>query len=219
MVPHKPLTGLNIRGSIPPYGAMHAENTTPPKPLSLLQEPGVVAVLAEMRALNAGLEVLETHSKREPAFEVIREFATNFVPETFGDSVKLAAMKLVVGEPPPKLERPRFHSSKEQFAADVVSFAWYSWATGNAKQAQKLLEGLYAREQEPTTGAVHLLTLSFWASAVMLLIQDDPTNAKRFFRRALDLGSQFGTESHVIISWAYLATQVTSRRLLAPLTL
>jgi hypothetical protein len=219
MVPYKPLTALDIRGTIPSYGTMHAESSPSPKPLSLLQEPGVVAVLAEMRALNAGLDVLETRSKREPAFATIREFAASFVSEDFGDSVKLAAMKLCIGEPPPKLERPRFHSSKEQFVADVVSFAWYSWATGNSKQAQKLLEDLYARDQEPTTGALHLLTLSFWASAVMLLVQNDPTNAKRFFKRALDLGSHFGTESHVIISWAYLATQVTARRSLVPLTL
>ena len=55
-------------------------------------------------------------------------------------------------------------------------------------------------------GAVETLSLNFWARAIELLVQEQRIEAKRFFERATEVGSQFGTRTNPSVCWSYAAS-------------
>ena len=77
------------------------------------------------------------------------------------------------------------------------------WASGHKLRAQEILDRPVS---EQGGGEIHLMALGFWCHAVGDLIHGDLEEARRYFKRALEVGAQFGTESSVAIQWAYVGT-------------
>lgn len=179
--------------------------------------PEVARVAHEMAALQAALLVVEQAAAPKQARLLVRTYLAHLDPATTEERVIEAALRRILGKEvtkPPheaKAPPPPLSVDWEAHVADVVSFAWSSWAANDNKRAVDAVKGLRGRRKSREafsgrTGAIHLLTLSFWSQATLLLIEEDRIGAKRFFKRALELGSQFGTESHPMISWAYAAS-------------
>ncbi len=181
--------------------------------------PEVARVSHEMAALQAALEVVEKTTAPKEAQLLVRTYLAHLDPATTEERVIETAMRRILGKavakppqagkmPPPP---PPLDMDWEAHVADVVSFAWSSWAANDNRRAVEAVKALHSTHKNREvfsgkSGAIHLLTLSFWSQATLLLIEEKHEEARRFFKRALELGSQFGTESHPMISWAYAAS-------------
>jgi hypothetical protein len=177
-------------------------------------EGPVVRILHEMDALNAALRVVESGGDVDEARLLGRTFLARLDPETVEQRVIEASLQLILKEPvdnaivdgaPPR-------NPWEEHVAAAVATSWLAWAAGDKPRAQAQIKRLRAKRKTTVeafkgrTGAIHLLTLYFWSQAVSELLLEDRRSARRFFKRAIELGGQFGTNSHPMISWAYAAS-------------
>lgn len=82
--------------------------------------------------------------------------------------------------------------------------AWMLWAAGRTEEAKTTL-----RTSDPA-GAVgseiHMMTLGPWWLGVDALLREDSQEARRYFRRSTEMGSQLGTETNNAIQWSFVAT-------------
>ena len=176
-------------------------------PAFVFQGREVSHVVREMHALQAAQLVVERGDDPGPAQFLVEEYRAEFEPESLEESVIDVALRRILGAPDARFASDeRRRTPREALIADSTAIAWATWASGSPKEANLLLKRLEGKTKRETGGAIHLLTLSFWRQATALLIEGDSFGARRFFKRAMDLGSQFGTESHPMISWAYAAS-------------
>lgn len=134
-----------------------------------------------------------------------------YEPRTYSEEVIEAAMQLIVGEDIVALDEPLLRRPWEAYVSDATGCAWVDLARGKTALAAREIRRLRKRPipREPAasrSGAIHLLALYFWGEAILQLSSENRKSAHKFYRRALELGSQFGTESHPVISWTYAAT-------------
>lgn len=172
----------------------------------------VSTIIFEMSALNAALSAIDAGLDIEEARTLVRSaLKRKSVPETLDEHVVIAAMRRISGEvvvvPSVKIHKDPW----DRRLADVTATSWLAWAKGEftpaLSQLPPLLRDHDERDKIPgEDGAIQLLSISFWGEAVVQLAKGDLVAAHRFFRRALELGSQFGTETHPIVSWSYAAS-------------
>lgn len=167
--------------------------------------------IREMRVLRAATLVAETGARPDATRELVQDFLSLYVPKTHDEEVIVAAMQLIAGEPIVALDEPRPRRPWEAYVSDVTGCAWVDWARGKtalaAREIRRLRKHPVPREPAASrSGAIHLLALYFWGEAILQLSSKNRKSAHKFYRRALELGSQFGTESHPVISWTYAAT-------------
>lgn len=168
--------------------------------------------MAEADALDTALEAIENPARIREAREALKALPrgeSGNLPEMI---VRRAIAKLL-GEP--------FHEGVPTLHWEGVSWegacyeagllAWLSWADGEVDDAARRIQtvrdsqrSLEACDGRP--GAIHLLSLYLWLGAIDRLAHGDREEAKRLWRRAMDVGSQYGTESHPAIRWTYAAS-------------
>lgn len=172
--------------------------------------PSVGRIAHEMGALQAVQLVVEGHGDPGEARLLCRTYLARLEPESLEERVIAAALRRILCRPMvvPGHGEPRTEPW-EACMADTVALAWMSWAAGDcggALATAKRFTTVQKKHGTGKAGAIHLLTLSFWSEAVTLLSEGDLAGARRFFKRAIELGSQFGTDSHPMVSWAYAAS-------------
>jgi hypothetical protein len=96
----------------------------------------------------------------------------------------------------------------EQWVFEVIARAWCAWAgdTGRAESLKALKDLPVPTGPLPEGGALHLMAMQPWAQAVHALLEADPVEARRWFRRATELSSQCGTETNSAVQWSYAAS-------------
>lgn len=174
-------------------------------------DPSVARIAHEMDALQASLKVVEEGADPDEARLLGRTYLGRLEPSTIEEHVIEASLLRILGrsvEAPICLPRER---PWEAHVAEVVALSWLAWAGNDNDRAHALVKSLRSCQKQKETftgqgGAIHLLTLYFWSQAVELLVNADRPGARRFFKRAIEMGSQFGTDSHPMISWAYAAS-------------
>ena len=126
--------------------------------------------------------------------------------ETIEDYVTWCAMMRVYwGDVPTPTHIEDDTENPERALFLVTSWAWMMWASGSAREiALKELEGVNLLDEG--TSVLHHLALTNWAKATIALLKDDHNEAKRRYRRALDVGGRFGTETNTVVVWTYIAT-------------
>jgi hypothetical protein len=164
-----------------------------------------------MDALQATLQVVDRGGSRDRARLLGRTFLARLEPKAVDELITEAALQRILGRPIPSPTFTPCPGPWERHVAETAAIAWLLWASGKGPQACEVVHLLRSRQKEKETfsgqgGALHLLTLSFWTEATTHLVGGDPIGARRFFKRALSMGSQFGTDSHPMISWAYVAS-------------
>ena len=133
-------------------------------------------------------------------------------PESTEEAVTMAALQRILKRPVTAGITDLVPTPWEDHMADLAALAWTAWAASDRLKAEAVLFTLRSKRRQDQGvftaegGALHLLTLYFWTDATAALVSDDRQGARRFFKRALDLGAQFGTPSHPMISWAYAAS-------------
>jgi hypothetical protein len=151
-------------------------------------------------------EAIEGHENPLRAQQFVQGLFTTQPDETTEDQVTRYAMGKILGEPLPYPLLPDEDSTDPERSLFLsTSWAWMVWASGSPTNAA-LVELKRQDLQEEGPSVLHHLALSNWALAVRSLLKGDMTEAKRRYRRALDVGSQFGTETNAVIVWTYAAS-------------
>lgn len=176
-----------------------------------LLDDGMEALVMEMAALEALFEANKGEGPADRAIVLCQQAyeARTSPPQTVEQIVVRAALARVLGEPAPDAPLPlSAQRTWTKIVYDATAAAWLDWVAGG-----KSGEGLTARlrRNEPDTenvpdGAVELLALAEWGKAVEALVQDDLATAKRHFERAIEIGSQVGSDSNPSINWTYAAS-------------
>lgn len=169
--------------------------------------PEVRQLLLEMDALNAVLRVIK-HAPDERA-EAISLVQAALIhrgePDDLPSALITIAMQKIVGTISPLVIHRPSTEFWDHYLADDTAIQWINWVTDNPVFLTTPTEP----QELPVESAVHETVLVFWRRAVVQLAKGDLTEARRLFKRALDLGAQFGTESHVLVSWSYAASFLT----------
>lgn len=167
-------------------------------------------LLREAKALNGILATIEGRS--EPIPEAIRHvrdaLGSRGEATNVSDALIQLAMEKIVGNPnPPVIHRSSTGSFDyfDHLLAEDTACQWMSWVLDGPVYLLWPSEG----EKLPVESAVHENVLRLWRSAIVQLAKNDLEESQRLWKRAMNMGSQFGVESHVMLSWAYAATFFT----------
>jgi len=81
--------------------------------------------------------------------------------------------------------------------------AWMAWING-----EDPLISLEAAPKKPEEfgGALQWMSLDPWEQAIRALVDQNTVEAKRFFRRSIQLGTQCQTDGNHAIRWTYVAS-------------
>lgn len=78
--------------------------------------------------------------------------------------------------------------------------AWLTWSNNGKTEVPSETKSAAAG------GGLNLMAYNLWAVAVQALIDGEVTEAERFYRRLLELGSQYDIEHFRVIKWTYAAS-------------
>ena len=185
----------------------YAETREDPMPDENLQ-----GMLAEMDAQGAAERAVEGEGDPGEAKMAIQGALELLAPaDTLEDRICRTAMRAVLGQDEPfYLDRPipDGEGFREEHVFQTVALAWVGWAQGTLDRQTIHQEAvrLRAGREVQQGGAVHLMALFLWLDAVEHLSGNRREEAHRCWQRALEVGSSFGTESHPVILWTYIAT-------------
>lgn len=171
--------------------------------------PATQRILEEVKTLQAMLRATENNEPLdEAALKRIRGIFEG--PATDSDESWLAhvAQARILGEP---FEPERLLSVPDGQAdtrlLTYLARAWSCWAAGEFGAAKALLGAADQDDEAHVPGGhLHTMVLDAWQLAIKALLVGNPQEARRFYRRAMELGSQFGTWSNTAIQWTYVAS-------------
>jgi tetratricopeptide (TPR) repeat protein len=171
-------------------------------------------IIAEGDALLSALNAIQNHGLRDEAITLLRALETHSNPEDLEVAVTLRAVTLITGdEHPIPRGLPLLWSGDpwEGCCYETGIRAWLSLTEGDLEETKRLVQSI--RDLQETnescagrSGAIHLLGLYLWLGALDHQAKGNLTEAKRLWDRAIKLSGSYGTESSVIIRWAYAAT-------------
>jgi hypothetical protein len=195
-----------------------------PRRLALLgreeeQERDPTSTIAEVRALNAvmamaasGVEALNVRVLVNSTLQARLQEDLFHRPEDFGIA---AAMASLLGSDPQSFVPLHLYREKEWDSTftECCVRAWIDTACGFPEYAISSIKRLRSRQDaeqpqvaEGGAGAVNRMAMDFWLQAIEALAVEDLTEARRLWERAIEIGSCFGTDSHLAISWTFVAT-------------
>lgn len=175
-------------------------------------------LLVEMDALHTILQVVDQGVDSDEAISLTRSAFDQPRPvDSAEERIIFRAMAKILAQPATVSLKSPTKSPWERHVFESVARAWICWADDPAsktplEEIPRLRVG--QRGTCKQAGAVHLLALYFWAAAIEALAKSDRVEARRLWRRAIELGSSFGTPSNAAILWSYAASffpEVTPR--------
>lgn len=173
--------------------------------MSVPNSPEVQRMIAETKALSTMLACVSKASSCD-APSLVRPLWEGRRPQDAEGWLQHLAMARLLGEKPPL---PELEAGREAASRLFVrtARAWMLWAVGEQEEARKVLTTTICEPGPgPDGGEIHLMALGPWCRGVGALLGGNREEARRFFRRSMELGSQLGTETNNAIQWAYVAT-------------
>lgn len=204
------MTSPRLNGKTPEHPTMYEDVDSASMLAAEPPESGPVNRVAhEMDALHTAMRAVEDEDVVNEAHVLCRTYLARMEPTTVEEKVIEAALRRILHRSVSTSDVEPDPTKWENYVSESVALTWLAWAANDNAQARSLAQKLRSKRKKvftDRTGALHLYTLSFWSQAVQLLVEGDPAGARRYFKRAIEMGSQFGTESHPMISWAYAAS-------------
>jgi hypothetical protein len=181
-------------------------------------------MLAEMDAQGAAERACDGTGSPVEARMAIQGALDLLEPaDNLADRICRTAMRAVLGEDESfYLDRPIPDSidweTHEEHVFQTIALAWVGWHQGTLSERLFHNEAvrLRAAPQDQNVGAIHQMALFLWLDAVEKLLKNDREESRRCWQRALEVGSSFGTESHPVILWTYIASFFPQETLRAP---
>lgn len=167
----------------------------------------VAKILAEGNALTEALTVVEEGCGMERALELCLAYLN--VHEVVDHESKLVdcALRKICGLPlETYTSTPKGTSEDTSTAFEVTSTAWMTWAREGFIEVPLDVAGMGGMEDPRRGGGFDVLAISQWAEAIQALSTGSLLEARRLFRRATHLGSEYATPSNPAIQWSYAAT-------------
>lgn len=189
-----------------------------------MPDPTLQGMLAEMDAQGAAERACDGTGNPLEAVLAIQGALDLLEPaDTLADRVCRTAMRAVLGQDEPfYLDRPLPDGdgweAHEEHIFQMVALGWVGWHQGtlDRKGVQETAIRIRADRKAQREGAVHQMALFLWLDAVEKLSMNDREESRRCWQRALEVGSSFGTESHPVILWTYIASFFPHETLRAP---
>lgn len=171
--------------------------------------PATQRILEEVKALQA---VLRATDEDRPLDEAVAKQVRDVFEAPAANNqegwLTRVAQAHLLGEP--------FEPSRSLLIEDeqtearlfiYLSRAWSCWAAGENGAVAALLKAADADEDAHVPGGhLHTMALEAWQLAIEALLAGNPKEARRFYRRAMELGSQFGTWTSTAVQWTYGAS-------------
>jgi len=158
--------------------------------------------LAAHTVLLTTLDSMEGNAERTVALRLIEESYARGHQRTIEEQVIYGAQAKILGLP---VIQPTFVPSKkpaDRRMFEIVAKAWLMWAAGLDPKA--LLHTI--PKPSEYGGAIHMMAIEPWASATEALFGQDNEEARRLFRRSVEIGTQYDTETNEVVKWAYAAS-------------
>lgn len=180
--------------------------------MPLPETPEIRRQLAESRALRAILHHLESRDQVRMLRVQVKELVLAALQLHEGDSVEdivtRVAMRHILCAPNHPQDFQPVDLPLDRHIFEVTAKAWLTWLVGGDREAaHDALKNLVVPKGLPSeTGALHLMALQPWTVAVGALFEEDLEEARRMFRRTVDLSSQFGIETSAAIQWTFAAS-------------
>jgi len=177
-----------------------------PQPLGMSESFREVSrLMTEGRAISVVCEAIEGRENPLKAQKFVESLLRDQPRDTVEDQVTWYAMARIAGREVhsgPTFDEGDVDHDRELFLA--TAWAWVMWAAEGPTNKVLPLHKLSLSDEG--SSVLHHIALSNWAKAVKSLLAGDRTEAKRFYRRAVEIGGQFGTETNSVIVWTYAAT-------------
>lgn len=163
--------------------------------------------IAESRALMAALTVVESSKKLEGVPPEVLIFNEKFSKEgTVEGAVIETALWVICGRAAgfsaPKITI-RGRSAEEELFQSLAD-NWITWILQSERQQK--FPYLWKEVDLQSPSVLHKMGLREWQFALEALHTNDTDTARKRFRRALKIGSEYGTPSNPAIHWSYAAT-------------
>lgn len=165
-------------------------------------------IIAEGEALTTALGVIEGHHCPVEARSVVATYRRKFTNRGDAESYAIdTATQKICGQPLDNFPQfvPSTRGTEEDTLFEGLSYLWICWACQrNVEEGLDRLTHL-----EIVTGKnslLNLMALHHWKGAIFALIEEDLVEARRLYRRATQLGSEYGTPSNPTIQWTYAAS-------------
>jgi len=174
-------------------------------------------VFMEHDAMQAAFAAAEGQGDPAAARALVQQVFVSWRPTDFEGKLTLCAMAKFIGEDlSPFFPQRAVENPWERRCFETIGRAWAAWAMDplNPEAAyeirwlreEQVREAQEGGDHPKTAGAIHLMALDFWAMAVGTLAQGDPVEAKRLWKRAIEIGGTHGTPSHPAVLWTYAAS-------------
>jgi len=165
----------------------------------------ITRLMTEGRAISMVCEAIEGRVNPLKAQKFVESLLLKQPRDTVENQVTWYAMSRIAGREVhsgPVFNEGDVDLDRELFLA--TAWAWVVWAAEGPTNKVLSLHKLSLSDEG--SSVLHHIALSNWAKAVKSLLAGDQAEAKRFYRRAVEVGGQFGTETNSVIVWTYAAT-------------
>ena len=157
------------------------------------------------KALSLALTYLERpgNDLRSEVLTEVRKLFQRSRGSSIEDITIRCALARILNEPftTPKVEVVQSPTVRKRFG--VLASAWIEWSAGHNPLALLSTAPAHAAE---FGGALQWMSLDPWQAAIEALASNNTDEARRLFRRSVQLGTQCQTESNPVVQWAYAAT-------------
>lgn len=157
--------------------------------------------MTEGRAITLAILAVDGLENPLKVQQVVKTLLKERPKDSPEEMVIYEAMRVLAGE---KVQPTSPPESDDVF--ENLAWAWQGWACGQKQEAATRLGHLDIDKLGSRQGVFSGLALASWAKAIEALILDQPSEAKRHFKRAMDVGGQFGLEINPPILWTYAAS-------------
>jgi len=126
-------------------------------------------------------------------------------PEKFETKLLVFCLNYCLGKPRLDLIPEKTSESKwTRKAFEALSIGWMRWLIDRDDDGVLYyVANMHNYEPKAEDKSFDTLILNFWAKAIELMVLNRPTEAKRFFERANEVGAQVGTSINPSICWTY----------------
>lgn len=167
-------------------------------------------VIAENRALMAALAIVENPMSPQEVPEAVIAFREDYPrdPSIEGALIDVS-LWVICGRPgvanPPSHTTIRDRTLEDGVFQDLAE-VWMSWAIQGSLSAEQQARLSQLSIEVSKGSTLHRMALLQWKLAIEALLKKDVREVRKRFRRALRIGSEYGTPSNPVIHWTYAAS-------------
>lgn len=166
------------------------------------------AILSEMAAQRAVFDAAFSVTPNRERVESCAESTLKLLPhdpERFETKLLVFCLSYCIGDVRADLIPERTSEKRwSRRVFEALSIGWMRWmADRNDDGVLYYIANMHNDEPREEDKSFDTLILNFWAKAIELMVLNRPSEAKRFFERANEIGAQIGTSINPSICWTY----------------